>query len=421
MEILIIIGLILLNGILSMSEIALVSARRSKLEAEAKKGSKAASEALKLSNDPNKFFSTIQIGITLIGILTGLLSGKAIADDLENLVKQIDLLAPWSSGIAQTTVVIVATYLTLVLGELVPKRLGMSKSERIAKFIAKPMRFLTFLTLPAVWLLSKSTAAIVGIFKITGKGSKVTEDEIKAILREGFNDGEVQEVEHDIVGRVFSLGDRDVDSIMTHRTDLIALNINDNKTIIREKVIANMHNLYPVVSSNPDDILGIVSLKDLFAHIDAPNFSLRKLVVPAQFLPENQSVYNALEQFRNTGKKYGFVINEFGDVQGIVTLSDIMHALVGQKYEDDRDIIVRDDGSLLVDGKCSFYNFLEYFDMEHLYAEHDYNTLSGLILAILEHIPKAGERFSWNRFDFEIMDMDGVRIDKILVKLNSNN
>lgn len=419
MEILIIAGLILLNGILSMSEIALVSARRSKLEAEAKKGSKAAIEALKLSNDPNRFLSAIQTGITLIGILTGLFSGRAIADDLENIIKQIDFLAPWSGGIAKTTVVIIATYLTLVLGELVPKRLGMSKSERVAKFMAKPVRFLTTVTLPAVWLLSKSTAAIVGIFKITGSGSKVTEDEIKAILKEGFDDGEVQEVEHDIVGRVFSLGDRDVDSIMTHRTDLVALNINDNKAVIREKVIANMHNLYPVVSNNPDDILGVVSLKDLFAHIDAPNFSLRKLLVPAQFLPENQSVYNALEQFRNTGKKYGFVINEFGDVQGVVTLSDIMHALVGQKYEDDRDIVVRDDGSLLVDGKCSFYNFLEYFDMEHLYAEHDYNTLSGLILAILEHIPATGERFSWNRFDFEIMDMDGVRIDKILVKLNT--
>ena len=416
MEIFVIVGLIILNGILSMSEIALVSARKSKLEAEAKKGGKAARKALKLTNDPNKFLSTVQIGITLTGILTGLFSGEKIIRDFEVLVRQVDALAPYSKGIANTSVVIVVTYLTLVFGELVPKRLGMSKAESISKLMASPMSFLSAITSPLVLLLSKSTSILVKFLKIKTEENKVTEDEIKAIVKEGFDGGEVQEVEHDIVARVFNLGDRDVDSIMTPRSDLVCLYISDNKTEIREKVIANMHNIYPVMSRDFGGILGIVSLKDLFGRIDSPDFSLEKLIVPAQFFPENQSVYKALEQFKQTKTKYGLVINEFGDIQGIVTLSDIMEALVGQVNEDNEsEITPRDDGSFLVDGKCSFYNFLEYFDMEYLYAEHDYNTLSGLILAILEHLPETGEKLSWNKFHFEIIDMDGVRIDKVLV------
>ena len=416
MEIFVIVGLIILNGILSMSEIALVSARKSKLEAEAKKGGKAARKALKLTNDPNKFLSTVQIGITLTGILTGLFSGEKIIRDFEVLVRQVDALAPYSKGIANTSVVIVVTYLTLVFGELVPKRLGMSKAESISKLMASPMSFLSAITSPLVLLLSKSTSILVKFLKIKTEENKVTEDEIKAIVKEGFDGGEVQEVEHDIVARVFNLGDRDVDSIMTPRSDLVCLYISDNKTEIREKVIANMHNIYPVMSRDFGGILGIVSLKDLFGRIDSPDFSLEKLIVPAQFFPENQSVYKALEQFKQTKTKYGLVINEFGDIQGIVTLSDIMEALVGQVNEDNEsEITPCDDSSFLVDGKCSFYNFLEYFDMEYLYAEHDYNTLSGLILAILEHLPETGEKLSWNKFHFEIIDMDGVRIDKVLV------
>jgi putative hemolysin len=403
-----------------MSEIALVSARKSKLETEAKKGGKAARKALKLTNDPNKFLSTVQIGITLTGILTGLFAGEKIIRDFESVVRQIDSLAPYSKGIANTSVVVIVTYLTLVFGELVPKRLGMSKAESVSKLMASPMSFLSAVTSPLVLLLSKSTSILVKFLKIKTEENKVTEDEIKAIVKEGFDGGEVQEVEHDIVERVFNLGDRDVDSIMTHRSDLVCLYISDNKTEIREKVIANMHNIYPVMSRDFGQVLGIVSLKDLFGRIDSPDFLLEKLIVPAQFFPENQSVYKALEQFKQTKTKYGLVINEFGDIQGIVTLSDIMEALVGQVSEDNEsEIIPRDDSSFLVDGKCSFYNFLEYFDMEYLYAEHEYNTLSGLILAILEHLPETGEKLSWNKFSFEIIDMDGARIDKVLVIMNS--
>lgn len=419
MEIFIIIGLILLNGILSMSEIALVSARKARLELEAKKGNKSALTALKLANEPDRFLSTIQIGITLIGILTGLYSGEAFASNLAEVVRHIPVLEPYALGLSKTVIVIVVTYLTLIMGELVPKRIGMGYAERVSMLVAKPMNFLSKLASPFVWLLSKSTALTIKITGIQGsEESKVTEEEIKAILKEGFDDGEVQEVEQDIVERVFNLGDRNVGSIMTHRSDLVWLDTTDSIEKIREKVQENLFNIYPVASEKFDNIKGVVYLKDLFGRIDEPGFSLEEVIRPAQYVPENQSVYNALEQFKQARAKYGIVTDEFGGIQGIVTLKDIMEGLIGQVPEigEEAEITQRADGSWLVDGQYNFYDFLEYFDMEELYAEHDYNTLSGLILEILERVPKVGETLTWLVFELEIVDMDGARIDKVLVR-----
>ena len=417
MEIVIIIGLILLNGILAMSEIALVSARKARLETEAKRGNKSAGTALKLANEPDKFLSTIQIGITLIGILTGLYSGEALAHNFAVIIAQIPALEPYALGIAKTTIVIIVTYLTLIFGELVPKRIGMGCAEKVSMLVAKPI------SSPFVWLLSKSTALAV---KMTGVDTKeenrVTEEEIKAIVKEGFDGGEVQEVEQDIVERVFNLGDRNVGSIMTHRSELVWLDVTDSTEKIREKVEENLFNIYPVASEKFDNIVGVVYLKDLFGRIDQPDFSINQVLRPAQFVPENQSVYNALESFKQTHVKYGLVTDEFGGIQGIVTLKDIMEGLIGQVPEvgEESEIIQREDGTWLVDGQYSFYDFLEYFDMEDLYAEHDYNTLSGLILEILERVPKTGEKLKWLDFEFEIVDMDGARIDKVLVKYLKN-
>lgn len=418
MEIFIIIGLILLNGILSMSEIALVSARKARLELEAKRGNKSAQTALKLAGEPDRFLSTIQIGITLIGILTGLYSGEAFAYNLAEMVRHVPVLEPYAVGISKTTIVIIVTYLTLIMGELVPKRIGMGYAERVSMLVAKPMYLLSKLASPFVWLLSKSTALTI---KVTGikanEDNKVTEEEIKAIVKEGFDGGEVQEVEQDIVERVFNLGDRNVGSIMTHRSDLVWLDVTDSIEKIREKVQENLYNIYPVASEKFDNIKGVVYLKDLFGRIDEPDFSLEEVIRPAQYLPENQSVYNALEQFKQARVKYGIVTDEFGGIQGIVTLKDIMEGLIGQVPEmgEEAEITQRADGTWLVDGQYNFYDFLEYFDMEDLYAEHDYNTLSGLILEILERVPKTGETLSWLTFQFEIVDMDGARIDKVLV------
>lgn len=418
MEIFIIIGLILLNGVLSMSEIALVSARKARLELEAKRGNKSAQTALKLAGEPDRFLSTIQIGITLIGILTGLYSGEAFAANLAEVVRHVPVLEPYALGLSKTVIVIIVTYLTLIMGELVPKRIGMGYAEKVSMLVAKPMYLLSRLASPFVWLLSKSSALTI---KITGikanEENKVTEEEIKAIVKEGFDGGEVQEVEQDIVERVFNLGDRNVGSIMTHRSDLVWLDVTDSIEKIREKVQENLFNIYPVASEKFDNIKGVVYLKDLFGRIDEPDFSLEQVIRPAQYLPENQSVYNALEQFKQARVKYGIVTDEFGGIQGIVTLKDIMEGLIGQVPElgEEAEITQRADGSWLVDGQLSFYDFLEYFDMEDLYAEHDYNTLSGLILEILERVPKTGETLTWLNFRFEIVDMDGARIDKVLV------
>lgn len=418
MEFFIIVFLILLNGLLSMSEIALVSARKARLETEAKRGNRSAATALKLASEPDKFLSTIQIGITLIGILTGLYSGEAFAGGLAALIGHSSVLAPYALGIAKTTIVVVVTYLTLIFGELLPKRIGMGRAERVSMLIARPMNLLSAVASPFVWLLSKSTALAVKLTGVKEEGSKVTEEEIKAIVKEGFNGGEVQEVEQDIVERVFNLGDRNVGSIMTHRSELVWLDVADDVEEIRRKVEENLFNIYPVASEKFDNIRGVVYLKDLFVKIDKPDFSLSQVIRPAQYMPENQSVYKALEQFKQARVKYGLVTDEFGGIQGIVTLKDIMEGLIGQVPEvgEEQEITPRADGTWLVDGQLSFYDFLEYFDLEDLYAEHDYNTLSGLILEILERVPKTGDQLSWLNFEFEIVDMDGARIDKVLVK-----
>ena len=423
MEIVIILGLILLNGVLAMSEIAMVSARKARLETEAKKGNKSARQALKLANEPDRFLSTIQIGITLIGILTGLYSGAAIADDIRVWIEKIDILRPHVMWISKTLIVIIVTYLTLIFGELVPKRIGMINPERMAKLVAGPMHLLSLIASPFVWLLAKSTSATLRLIGLNKSDeNRVTEEEIKAIIQEGTQEGEIQEVEQDIVERVFNLGDRNIGSIMTHRSDLVWLNINDTNEEIRKTVHERLYNIYPVADDELDNIVGVVDLKDLFGKVDSPDFNLRQLVRPAQYFPHNQSVYNALEHMKQGLEKYGLVTDEFGSIEGIVTLNDVLTALIGEVAEEgeEPDIIRRDDGSYLVDGQCSFYEFLEYFDMEDLYTDHYYNTLSGLILKILERIPRTGEKLQWNNFHFEIVDMDGARIDKVLVTQDTN-
>ncbi len=300
----------------------------------------------------------------------------------------------------------------------------MNKAEGISMSIAKPMIFLARLTSPFVWLLAKSTAIIMKLLGLHKIGeSKVTEEEVKAIVKESLDDGEIREIEHDIVERVFNLGDRDISSIMTHRTELIYIDIDVDKSIdkLRAKIVSNIHNTYPVVSGNIDNIIGVIHLKDLFAKLATDDFSLEKILKTASYLPENMSVYNALMHFRKVHVKYGVIIDEFGAVQGIVTLKDIMDALVGEIHEEgeSKDIIRREDGSWLVDGQYSFYDFLSNFDAEYLFTDNDYNTISGLILELLGNIPKEGQKIVWNNFTFEVVDMDGARIDKVLVTVET--
>lgn len=421
MDILIIIGLILFNGLLSMSEMSVVSARKSRLELEAKKGSKSAQKALDLSNNPDNFFSTIQIGITLIGILTGLFSGEAFAGDLAKVLENVPLIGPYALGVSETIIVIVVTYFTLILGELVPKRLGLVKAESIAKAISQPMAMLAKITYPLVWLLSKSTGAIIKVLGLDiGQESKVTEEEVKAVMKESLDAGEIEEVEHDIAERVFSLGDRTVSSIMTHRKEIVWLDINEPQEELIRLIKENIYNTYPVADGDIDKIVGVVHLKNIFEITDNCSFSIQDIIKEAFYLPEEMCVYDALEKFKEARMKSAIVTDEFGGVKGIVTLKDILEALVGvmpEENENEADNwLVREDGSILVDGQYTFYEFLEKFDMEEFYQENDYNTISGLIIDLKNEIPRIGEKVTWENFTFEIVDMDGARIDKVLVK-----
>ena len=400
MEIVIIIALILLNGVFAMSEIALISARKSSLNNDVRHGSSTARIALKLANDPDKFLSTIQIGITLIGILTGIYSGDVLASDFSKVLTAAGIPVTYAHIIAQILIVILVTYLTIIFGELVPKRIGMSASTRAAKLLARPMYWLSVIASPFVWILAKSTSLIFNLLHINTAEEKVTEEEIKSMIDEGAENGEVQEVEQDIVDRVFSLGDRSINTIMTYRNDIVSIDIDMGNKQIYDIVCQHLYQVYPVTQDNTlDNIIGVV------------------------YLHENMDVYKVLEQIRQHHIKYGLICDEFGSLQGVITMKDILEALVGALPGDSEepDIILRKDGSWLIDGQCSFYDFLSHFEMEDLYSEYNYNTLSGLILQQLGHVPKTGELLQWNDFLFEIVDMDGARIDKILVTLSDKN
>lgn len=293
----------------------------------------------------------------------------------------------------------------------------MNAAERAAKIVAQPMRLLSVAASPFVWLLSRSTAGVARLLGLQRAESKVTEAEIRSIIQEGAEDGEVQAVEQQIMGRVFSLGDRTVESIMTHRSELAWIDVAASAAQIRETVARAPHNRYPVGEGSLDKLLGVVCLKDLFLHLGDEGFDLRRLVAPAKFFHEGFEVYNALEQLRTEQLGYGIICDEFGVTRGIITLRDIFEALVGELPDprEEPDIVRREDGSCLVDGQCPFYDFLDWFGLENALPCNAYNTVSGLILDQLAHIPATGEKLEWNDFTFEIVDMDGARIDKILV------
>jgi putative hemolysin len=420
MELLIILFLILLNGVFSMSEIALISARKNRLETAAKKGNTNAKVALDLANSPNKFLSTVQIGITLIGILTGIYSGDKITTDVRLFIEGFSALKPYADSIAVGIVVVVLTFFSLVLGELLPKRIGLNHPEKIAKAVAVPMKIISQITAPFIWLLTISTEGILKLLNIkpTADG-KVTEEEIKAIIKEGTEGGEVQEIEQDIVERVFHIGDRKVNSLMTHRQSIVYLSLEETLEALKNKVLDELHSVYPVCNENMDDVVGIVLLKDLFTSFEKGPFDLKSITKDPVYFIEHTSVYKALENFKKSKVHYALVTDEYGVFQGIITLNDILEALVGDASDFDEDeyqLIAREDGTWLVDGLYSLHDFLTYFDMDELTNDYEVTTVSGLIMTELGTIPKTGEKLIWNKFVIEVIDMDGVKIDKVLVQ-----
>ncbi|TBX67651.1 HlyC/CorC family transporter [Flavobacterium silvisoli] len=420
MEILIILFLILLNGVFSMSEIALISARKNRLETAAKKGNTNAKVALDLANSPNKFLSTVQIGITLIGILTGIYSGEKITHDMQAFIATFSVLKPYSESIGVGVVVVILTFFSLVLGELLPKRIGLNYPEAIAKGVAVPMKMISIITMPFIWLLTKSTDFVLDVFKIkpTADG-KVTEEEIKAIIKEGTEGGEVQEIEQDIVERVFHIGDRKINSLMTHRQSIVYLSFEDTIEELKTKMFDELHSFYPVCQENLDDVIGVALLKDLFVGFEKGNFELKSIVKEPVYMIEHTSAYKALENFKKSKVHYAFVTDEYGVFQGIITLNDILEALVGDAADFDDDeyqLVAREDGTWLVDGLYSLHDFLTYFDMDDLTNDYEVTTVSGLIMTEMGKIPVTGEKLIWNKLELEVIDMDGVKIDKVLVK-----
>nr|WP_313803567.1 hemolysin family protein [Flavobacterium sp.] len=422
MEIVIIFLLILLNGVFSMSEIALISARKNRLETAAKKGNTSAKTALDLANSPNKFLSTVQIGITLIGILTGIYSGEKVTDNVQLFLEQFEMMKPYSQSLAVGIVVVVLTYFSLVLGELLPKRIGLNYPETIAKAVAVPMKFISVVTAPFIWLLTTSTDFILNVLKIkpTADG-KVTEEEIKAIIKEGTEVGEVQEIEQDIVERVFHIGDRKVNSLMTHRKSVTYLSLEDTFEETKEKVLDELHSVYPICEENLDNVIGVVHLKDLFLGFEKKGtFDMRSISKEPVYFIEHTSAYKALEIFKSSKVHYALVTDEYGVFQGIITLNDILEALVGDAsefYEEEFQLVAREDGTWLVDGHYSLHDFLTYFDMDELINDYDVTTVSGLIMTELSYIPKLGEKLIWNKMELEVVDMDGIKIDKVLVRV----
>lgn len=420
MEIVIIFLLILLNGIFSMSEIALISARKNRLETAAKKGNTSAKTALDLANSPNKFLSTVQIGITLIGILTGIYSGDKITTDVEAFFATYSITYPYAHSLAVGVVVVILTFFSLVFGELLPKRIGLNYPETIAKSVAVPMKVMSIVTAPFIWLLTTSTDFILKIFKIkpTADG-KVTEEEIKAIIKEGTEVGEVQEIEQDIVERVFHIGDRKVNSLMTHRKSIVYLALDESYEELKAKILDELHSVYPVCNENLDEVIGVVLLKDLFANIEKGDFDLQKIMIEPVYFIEHASAYKALENFKKSKIHYALVTDEYGVFQGIITLNDILEALVGDAADfsdEEYQLLSREDGTWLVDGQYSLHDFMTYFDLDDMLNDYEVTTVSGLIITELGSIPKQGEKLIWNKLEFEVMDMDGVKIDKILIK-----
>ena len=424
MELLIILALILVNGLFSMSEISVVSSRKSKLDAQAKKGNKTARQILNVAENPDNFLSTVQIAITAVGLITGMYSGESLREPLGNFIERFGIDPYSAEAIARVVIILVITYVTLVLGELFPKKLGMNSPEKISGIIIKPMNLLTKLFYPFVWLLSVSTQALTSIFGIKKHNNTVTEEEIKSMINDSTEDGEIQEVEQDIVDRVFSLGDRDISSLMTHRTEFEWLDVDDVLSSIKEKLARKIHYIYPVADKTLDKIVGVVYLKDLFKNTDN-NKTIKDIMRQPQYLHESVSVYDALETFKENKIHYALIIDEFGMVEGMVTMNDILESLVGNssefETEDDEDeFMERADGTFLIGGQYSFYDFLSHFDMEDVYQDNNYNTISGLLFSKIGVIPKEGEKIEWDKFVFEIVDMDSTRIDEVLVTIKNN-
>ncbi|MDB5823602.1 MAG: hemolysin [Herminiimonas sp.] len=428
MDILIIIGLILLNGVFAMSELALVSSKRMRLEKLSENGSRGARSALQLANSPSSFLSTVQVGITLIGIFNGAFGEASLVEKLTPAIAAVPHLADYARQIALGTVVISITFASIILGELVPKRIAMQHPEAVATLIAAPMQFLSRLMGPFVRVLSFTTEFILRLLGLhKPKNNTVTEEEITGMLKEGADAGTLEKTEHDIVTRALRLDDVRIAALMTPRADFKFIDLNDTVEQNLVKIADSPFSRFPVYQGDRTHVIGIVHAGDLFEQAirdkSLLNIDIAAVTKPALYIPESVSAMDLLEALKKNRSEVALVVDEYGEIEGMVTLSDVMGALVGDvsivdSDTQNADAVQREDGSWLIDGGVSFDRFREIFSAEVRFPEESagtYHTLAGFVLTQLGHIPKASEHFEWNRYRFEVVDMDRNRIDRLMV------
>jgi putative hemolysin len=423
-QIFIIAALIIANGLFAMAEIAIVSARKARLQQRAEEGDEGARIALELANSPSRFLPTIQIGITLVGIFAGAFGGATIADKLAPELNRISWIAPHGGAVSLSIVVLTITFLSLIIGELVPKQIALQHAERISAAFAPAIRSLAWVASPLVHLLSLTTQLVLRLFGIKPSAeTSVTEEEIKLMIEQGTQEGVFEPTEQEMVERVFRLGDRTVNALMTPRPDVIWLDLNDPPEEIQSKITSNSHTHYPVAEDQIDTIIGMVNSKDLLSqNLSCRPIDLRSVLQPALFIPESMSALDLLERFKKKRTHVALVIDEHGGFQGLITTSDVLEAIVGDiptpGESEEADVIHREDGSWLVDGKVLADELKELLQKDELPFEDEnlYQTLGGLVMAFLDRIPRSGNHFDWDGYRFEVVDMDGHRVDKVLIK-----
>jgi putative hemolysin len=422
-EIFAIFFLLIANGIFAMSEIAVVTARKSRLQDLASKGKATARAALELANAPNPFLSTVQIGITLVGILAGAFGGGALTEWTAAWLSGLPILAPYSRSMALGIVVLAITYFSVIIGELVPKRLALSHPESIAMFMARPMRLLLKMCAPLVHFLSQSTDLVFRIFgKRFDEQTTVTEDEIRTLIRQGTAAGVFEESEQDMVEAVFQLGDKRARALMTPRTEIVWFDVDDSVKRIQTKVAESGRSRFPACKGDLDNVMGVVQAKDLLATVlSGKKIDLQGCMQQPAFVPRSMPARQVLDHIKQSGSHLVLVVDEYGGIDGLLTHHDILEAIAGDmplgKSPPESKAVQRNDGSWLLDGMLSIDEFKEIFRLEDLPGEKKdaFQTLGGFIFTQMGRVPEVSEHFEWNGLRFEIVDMDGKRIDKVLV------
>ena len=423
MEFVIILLLLVLNGVFAMYEIALVSSNKARLETFVSKGNKSAKGVLKQLEEPEKFLSTIQIGITLIGIVSGAFGGVAIAESLRPYFEQIPVIGVYAKDISMITVVAVITYLSLIVGELVPKSIALSNPEKYATMFSPFMIVLTKISYPFVCLLSLSTKLVNKLIGLKGGEERsMTQEELKMILNQSSREGILDKEESDMLNDVFRFSGKHANDLMTHRTDVVALYLNNTEKEVLSTIAEKHFSKYLLLDKSIDNVVGVISVKDIILMIgnQAP-FDLKSIAQPALFIPESLYAKKVLELFKKNKNKFGVVVNEYGGTEGIITLHDLTESVFGDILEEneteEEEVVQRQDGSFLVEGSMNIDDFMErmgimFFDD---LKQEDFSTVGGMAMFFIGNIPKAGDTFEYRNLKFEIMDMDNGRVDKLLV------